>query len=72
MKRVHFRGYAHGKRPGWGSTLRPAEVTCHGCVKRLWTEVAFAHFRAFGAGDTEFGRGMRRASREAEARTRGR
>jgi hypothetical protein len=46
-------------------------VTCLICVKRLWRDVALAHFRAFGAGDTEFGRRMRRAARQAEAATRG-
>lgn len=76
-RRIHFQAgapvastaFGCGRWAGIG-TRRIADVTCKVCLKALWREVSLAHFRAFGAGSTAFGRRIRKAMREAELATR--
>lgn len=77
-KRIHYQSGAAGRgrscircgRIDGYATRRIDDVTCKVCLKALWRDVALAHFRAFGAGNTEFGRRIRGAMREAEVATR--
>jgi hypothetical protein len=78
IKRMHYQ-----VRPAGGAksaiicgrwdglaTRRIPDVTCKACLKALWREVSLAHYRAFGAGNTDFGRRMRASLRDAEIATR--
>lgn len=76
LRRIH---YSTGQRevycgrtdpPPRARSLQIPAVTCKSCLKRLWRDVSLAHFRAYGAGNTEFGRRIRGAMREAEVATR--
>lgn len=69
LNRVHYAGYDHGAR---SNTLNPADVTCLICVRKLWADVAVAHYRAFGASPiTEHGKRIRNAIRDSESAIRG-
>lgn len=73
MNRVHFKGYKHGPRRYGANTLHIGDVTCLVCVRRLWRDVAVAHYRAFGASPiTEHGKRIRNAIRDSETAIRGR
>ena len=80
-KRIHYAPRGARVQGSWFSTAcgrrgvacagHIPEITCRPCLKVLWQQISLAHFRAFGAGATDFGRRMRRAMREAEGATRG-
>lgn len=72
MNRVHFAGYRCGRGKG-KSTQAIGNVTCLICVRRLWRDVAVAHYRAYGASaKTEHGKRIRNAMRDTESAIRGR
>lgn len=69
LNRVHYAGYDHGAR---SNTLNLANVTCLVCVRRIWHDVAVAHYRAFGASPiTDHGKRIKNAIRDSESAIRG-